>query len=61
MCTEACGAWFHSHVLRILFPLLCGEDHNVSQTGLMKVEGFSDPDDYVEIESGVPLSHDNMI
>ena len=25
----------------------------MSQTGLMKVEGFSDPDDYVEIESGV--------
>ena len=32
--------------------MLSGGDENVSQTGLMKVEGFSDPDDYVNIESG---------
>lgn len=32
--------------------MLSGGDQNVSQTGLMKVEGFSDPDDYVDIESG---------
>ena len=33
--------------------MLSGGDQNVSQTGLMKVEGFSDPDDYVDIESGL--------
>lgn len=32
--------------------MLSGGDQNVSKTGLMKVEGFSDPDDYVDIESG---------
>ena len=42
----------HFHVSRILFPMLSGGDKDVSQTGLMKVEGFSDPDDYVNIESG---------
>ena len=40
-------------VFRILFPMLSGGDQNVSQTGLMKVDGFSDPDDYVDIESGL--------
>lgn len=33
--------------------MLSGGDQNVSKTGLMKVEGFSDPDDYVAIESGL--------
>ena len=37
---------------RILFPLLSGKDQNVSQMGLTKLEGYSDPDDYVDIESG---------
>lgn len=32
--------------------MLSGGDQNVSKTGLMKVDGFSDPDDYVDIESG---------
>ena len=44
------------HVLyRILFPMLSGGDQNISQTGLMRTEGFSDPDDYVDIESGQTL------
>jgi amyotrophic lateral sclerosis 2 protein len=44
-------------IVRILFPMLSGGDKNVSQTGLMKVEGYSDPDDYVDIESGYGLLH----
>ena len=42
----------HTYVHRILFPLLSEEDQNVSQTGLRKVEGYQDPDDYVSIETG---------
>ena len=38
--------------------MLSGGDQNVSRSGFTKVEGFSDPDDYVDIESGtIPLSH----
>ena len=36
--------------------MLSGGDHNISRTGFMKVEGFSDPDDYVDIESGQTLT-----
>ena len=32
--------------------MLSGGDQNVSSTGFTKVEGFTDPDDYVDIESG---------
>lgn len=48
-------------VFRILFPMLSGGDQNVSKTGLMKVEGFSDPDDYVDIESGQTDTLHNII
>ena len=41
---------------RILFPLLGGEDKNVSRFGIQRIEGFSDPDDYLAIESGSSLS-----
>lgn len=47
-----CDLLLFLFLLRILFPMLSGGDQNVSQTGLMKVEGFNDPDDYVDIESG---------
>ena len=32
--------------------MLSGGDQNVSRAGFTKVDGFSDPDDYVDIESG---------
>ena len=32
--------------------MLSGGDQNVSSAGFTKVEGFTDPDDYVDIESG---------
>ena len=41
---------------RILFPLLGGEDKNLSRFGVQRIEGFSDPDDYLAIESGSSLS-----
>ena len=37
---------------RILFPFWSGQDVNVSQFGFAKLEGFSDPDDYLSIETG---------
>jgi len=40
-------------ILRILFPLLSGDDKSISRFGLTRVEGFSDPDDYLAIESGL--------
>ena len=33
--------------------MLSGGDQNVSSAGFTKVEGFTDPDDYVDIESGM--------
>lgn len=32
--------------------MLAGRDQNISKTGFTKLEGYSDPDDYVDIESG---------
>ena len=43
---------YTAHHYRILFPYLSGGDENISRFGHSKAEGYSDPDDYVSIESG---------
>ncbi len=45
-----------SHFCRILFPFMSGGDSNISNIGLCRVEGRTDPDDYLDIESGEPAS-----
>ncbi len=44
---------FCCFLCRILFPFMSGGDSNISNIGLCRVEGRTDPDDYLDIESGV--------